>query len=95
MTNFNNTLTSKIISLAIAVLFLLTDFSYAGAYSQGSLRVPIGQGGTYNRVGKVMREQTVAQPPVSTVALEPEMSADLIPSFFLGDGVVCSISEGK
>src|SRR3989338_2910157 len=47
MSNFNNTPTSKIISLAIAVSFLMADISYAEAYQQGSLRVPVGEGYTY------------------------------------------------
>ena len=53
MLNFNNTLTSKIIVLIAAVSFLMTDISYAGAYQQGSLRVPVGKKSTYDRMGEV------------------------------------------
>lgn len=61
MSNFNNTLASKIISLIIAVSFLLADISYAGAYQEGVLRVPVGQKGTNNRVEEALRKQA-AQP---------------------------------
>src|SRR3989338_2414367 len=72
MLNFNNVLTSKIISLAIAVSFLMTDISYVGAYQQGSLRVPMGEKRTLERVGKEMRRQSGAQPSVVTKALRQE-----------------------
>ena len=66
MLNFNNTLTSKIISLTIAVSFLMTDISYVGAYQQGSLRVPMRDGRTLERVRKEMkRQQSVAQSPAA------------------------------
>lgn len=58
MLNVNNTITSKIIALIVAVSFLLTDISYAGAYQQGSLRVPMGEKSTYGRIGE-------AQSPVT------------------------------
>src|SRR3989338_7251963 len=57
MLNFNNTLTSKIISLIIAVSFFMTDISYAGAYQQGFLRVPMGRRVTYDRMGRVAEEK--------------------------------------
>lgn len=52
MLNFNNNLTSKIISLITAVSFLLADISYAGICQQDSLRVPVGGKRTYYRVIK-------------------------------------------
>ena len=73
MINFNNTLTSKIISLIIAVSFLMTDISYAGASSQGSLRVPVGQRVTRYRMEKAMEgQQKGAKPPKS---LREELAA--------------------
>lgn len=60
MLNFNNTITSKIIALIIAVLFFLADVSYAGAYQQGGLRVPVGRERTYDRVKELEEAQTPA-----------------------------------
>lgn len=60
MLSFNSTLTSKIISLVVAVSFLLIDFSYAGAYQQDFLRVPMAEEHTYNRVKEI--EETQSSP---------------------------------
>ncbi len=57
MLNFNNNLTSKIISLAIAVSFFMADISYAGASSQGGLRVPMGAERTYKRLDEGIKRQ--------------------------------------
>src|SRR3989338_7214681 len=79
MLNFTNTLTSKIISLAIAVSFILADISYAGAYQQGSLRVPMGEKRTLERVGKEMKRQSGAQKPAAALdatAASPAASVD-------------------
>ena len=62
MLNFNKILTSKIISLIIAVSFLMADISYAGTYQQGVLRVPVGQGHTYSRMGRAAGKKEEAQP---------------------------------
>lgn len=65
MLNFNNTLTSKIISLIIAVSFLMTDISYAGAFQEGLLRVPVGEKRTSNRMEELIRKQAAVQLAVS------------------------------
>src|SRR3989338_7712512 len=75
MLNFNNTLTSKIISLAVAVSFLLADISYAGVYQQDSLRVPVGEGETYNRKKRAGGREGEARPSVSApAAVNPQVS---------------------
>ena len=58
MLNFNNTLTSKIISLTIAVLFLLAGIGYAGVSQEGALRVPVGEGATYKRIIEAEKGQS-------------------------------------
>src|SRR3989338_6390796 len=84
MLNFNNTLISKIISLIIAVSFLLADISYAGASQQGVLRVPMGRESTYGRIRNVSGRKkaqmfTAAQAPASSAALETDTGFVLDP----------------
>lgn len=79
MMNFNKVLTSKIISLILAVSFLMAGISYAGEYQQDSLRVPIGN---YDRVRNVMEEQG-----------EPGLPATDVPSASAAAGAAPLVEE--